>query len=67
DDGLGDALRVVIGAAGKAGVDQEGLAGGADDERGGSAFDIDPIDVESALTGLGSALARTRLAIDTRM
>src|SRR6185436_498344 len=49
--GLGDALGIAIIAAGEAGVHQQGFAGGADDEGGGSSFYVDPIDVEGAFAG----------------
>jgi hypothetical protein len=42
--GFDDAFGIAF--AGHAGVDEDGFAGGSDDESGGAAFDIDPIEVE---------------------
>ena len=53
--GLVDPAGVAV--AGVAGVDQHRFAGGRDDERGGSPFDVDPDDVEAAV-GLAGAKRR---------
>ena len=44
--GLVDALGVAIAGRGVAGVHQQALPRGRDDQRGGAAFDVDPIDVQ---------------------
>ena len=50
--GSGDADGVASANAGVTGVDQQGLAGGRDDESGLASFDIDEINVQG-FGGLG--------------
>ncbi len=45
DGGVVDAGGVAT--AGVAGVDEDGFAGGGDEERGAAAFGVDPVDAES--------------------
>ena len=51
--GCGDAVGVAGVVAGPAGVDEEGLAGGGDEEGGLAAFYVDEVDPQG---GLGAAL-----------
>ena len=44
--GRGDAVGVAAVIAGPAGIDQHGLAGGRDEQRGLAALDIDEVDLQ---------------------